>query len=1855
MSFVSCLRLPPQKFSADNERKSRIFSVDELTKARCEIVSKEALPERNLQSQAKEWKIEANQFPSVVFSEYTNNLSAPPVINHLPFVDYEIEGGDLCQKLLGSSKAGLPALPHSRYGVFFQIAGPSLRIFMSAPKENLPYQRLTSSISLSDKLTAVPIGGYDISQGLVRKRKNIDDVETHILDFFENDNQPYQTKEEGPVVHYIREGASDVFIPSLNESFKDFGYSQKEDVFPKSYFDGVWHLGVTAVSAEPLFSQNIPFIGSGLNFSGDSHMGGTDGQKIYFQFGTHYLRALNEDYRKQSEDLDLPRPAEAESLSLPIKHVDYLNSGAAARSLKGWGLSESKDRRTPLQERRYVQIDFSGVDHFFGKFLRKAIQHYGLTISKTHFITVKEIRFADDYFDFVVDDGNGEYRFSFRREKPSTYQAFKMTEDDRRKFEYFFVHDQRVFNEVVDSFKEDIEENILLKRIHPDSNGQIPLYFSNITPKDEKFRNIGREAVSLWNQALKKAGLSIELTINEEKDVNIGDNRYHILNIPRERDQAYIGVAQTYIDHTTGEVLSTTSNTIISDIVEYLRFLAINASYERYGLSPRLSGGGALRNGGALSHYSGGEGSNSLFSSSFLDSLLFMDKISRLLSIRPSVEIPQSKAAMDDFLKVAHVKRQSKIKQLEASPSLEDLAANENLNFIFGSRKNQNQWIQNFKTAYALNTGQLIKKGQPMDQLYSGAEGAANQMAGMNFAVRGSRLEKMINEVCYFIPHPTDFKLEFKESIEKCIEKIYPLYALGTMVHEMGHSLFSLQHNFAGSVDKANFNEEGAYTLSHLKPYLNYKNAEGQTKNIQELFPQVSSTVMEYINFSDGEQYTPGPYDVSAVQFLYSKKEGSSSSIEDSLKDHSFLVCSDQRAGRSTFCQRFDAGSSPEEIAMNEVQNLFESLDTYFYQQDRVLGGAALRVERAVARLMTIYYDWRSRYDTVISKYMRMKPENITAFQIRYIISQIIIKANSPAASKEDREFLQFYRARNLIYHALTYLAFLPNHYCILKKSPNLLAAESHSNKDVKALLELSRVIRAGWQEGSDVLPSSSEDLTSCFDGDGSGEPHPMVAKYISEQHPGFFLEGETGHLLYSSPSPKQDPYLELGRHYFREHSGAFIPRLAAFLALSATELFFPRRALSFDPPGVLPSPTAVMMNEPDIKHALERLMLARLTRGAFYSKVDFFESLKGISLEDLTPEKSAEILFEFPPIGETDPLFRDILIEPEVLAKNSRFSGEGRFFKTDFYQNFEEERILLYYFSELYSFGHLISGGYFSEEIADRALGFFDNLDIRHSLTSSLLYEKSRSFRFYKKLPTFTMTNYFESGSLTIMNHDFDNSPGALLLKALALGSVRSLFGDRHQRSLFMQYEKPGRKLSISFGSILLTYLHNLMMNNQGNRLGRFHFMYAYMLALGFLESYESLIATMDINKAGSIDERASYPLEKLVGVVSHLFRMRLCETDVGHLIAEKKQIDANIRRQNKKSFNWDEKMKEHGGNMLSEGFKKDFNETLDQTMADVDGGRRETLREQIQEACHEDVRSRKKGKMQVLYRNNQLKLNVERSTWDNTDFLRPDDGSAVSNALKTLVGKHFNRWQAERLGFYTDLEIKAIQDNLGPMGIEEIQTAMRNIFKHFPLHTDGGVPNDKAALKKLIQSLRQMLIDVIPKLMLMYSDDRNFVREMMFMVSQIYTPCTSRRVPLHICLLQVERVIGYYFTNAPYFSNPRVEQAFAEKVNNSEPIEGGIPINYFMDVEKLYDNEDLMVSWEPFNAMVIWEWLYYELGWDKISASVEELKAQRELIFSLLPIVRFNYIGSGNRHLTDSDWKISSPQSKNLKFKEN
>ena len=1782
LSLSACTQKLSEQFEPNDTKQNKIFSIQNIQDTVCPIRTLGPVEEKSLKSQAKNIVIEANQQSSLVLPSKKGSVS---VINNFPIVDYEVKGSKICSTLLGQRKIYLTALPHSSYKIYFQITGAHLRILMAGFLKSLPYQNLTQKVSLGDGVYAVPVGGYELMQGRVQPIKNVENEDLHIIDFFPNESDLKQniSKKTG-LNHWLRQGAESIYIAKLGAGFQLFKFQEKMDVFPKDYFKGVWHSGVSVISADPSSPLGR---GSGIIVSGNSYTHKKNlpsGQKIVFQFDSGQLTAVNKNYKSQSESLSLIHQLGAEVLSIPIKHLDYKNMMVEEDG--AWSFEEELNSRLSWKERKYVSIDFSKVDDFFRKSLKITMEKY--LESPLNYATnersLKEVRFAPNYFDFVISDSFFEYRFAFVKKEKSNYTPKTLSTLDQR-FEFFSLPYNKIFSPPSESFRQDYEEQVRIFRVNPLSD--VTLHFSNLTPKNDKIRTIGREAVSLWNQALEKAKVSLRLILDESKDVSVGDNRYHIINMPVELGPRYAGVGQWYADDETGEVIASSSNVSVLQYIQSIENAVINYAYNKYNLRNRLSRI-AVDYPQRMPEPVAVQEKNLPYNLSALQYLNLQNHLNRHFNFSlPSV--PRSIQKVDSFFQQVKVFRRS-FSQLPLPNQLFNFSDN----FLDSESmlpNNIKTWLKNFKILYALRYGRFIED-ESFDQAQQNIKSWMFERD--DFPVYDFNSETMFSKVCWFIESPMSSAEKFKSSVRKCTELIYPIYVLATTVHEIGHSVFSLRHNFSGSSDSDNFSSSGDYTVS--SPYFVYQKQNGREISLSELMSPSSSSVMEYSSFHRGEQWAPGPYDTAAIQFLFSE------ALEESVDENKtaiFRRCSDSDEA-STYCAAGDAGHNPKMIALNEIKNLFYHLDSYFYDLDQARDYSVYfyYFYKSLKRLMVIYRDWKLRIDKSVLEHTGSTVEELTEKDWELFLSYIVQRGKRPGASDQDRELLNFYQARNLIYHTLTYLAFLPNRYCVLERGWNHYHPDKPWKPEVQTLLELSKVIEADSLEDKlHVKP-----ILSCWADAEKTKPHPAVEKYMSRHYPSFSLKDEFGHFLYSRKIPKDAPFK--GMQFISSYKGAFHLRLLAFGALSMTGGLFslPIKNNNF---------VFSMMNDPDIEKAIRRLFLARITRGVFYPQEGFFDSIAGRYFEDITPEKSAEILFEFPKVSDKpDPIFRDEFVQPEKLVPGTPLpqKRDDRH-KVKFYPNFVEERRLLTLWSQYYTIGHLTAGGLSQESFSERQNELFSDIGVDFSLTSFLLSDKAIKYSNYSKHPHLSALYYFELDNLLILPSEMASLDtfGNILLSELARNSVKFLWTKPSSLHFIERVEPDEGIVGHGFSAYLLDYLREFVWKYQGTRLGRFYFMYAYLISLQLLEAYEYVLNFSNENSQMDIHEEAGKLTRSFEKVIHNLFYVKIC--DYSKLLIP---FANNLRR------NSIEKVNPETGLVERRPFR--------------DGTERAEYRRQFVRDVFincPDGGKRPRGKMQSLFIDQELLLNLDKA---NHLFRWPVKELHESDLLpRPMANMLLNRLNTDQ--FFNDNKathhlVQSMESHLHLQGgIESVALIIKGIFrKLFPAN------REPQLVKKWIHSNRQILIDVLPKMLMMYSQDRNFVGEMMLLMTFMHDFCFYSNASEFQCNLIVEKFIGHYFRRSDYGEDPELEKAFFEiYTGRKEQAEyGGIPKSLLLK-DRPKNILDYQIHSLPFRMDVLSDFLFYERpGWDALNVNVEELSTQQDIIFSLLPLGRVRVLDS-------------------------
>jgi len=133
------------------------------------------------------------------------------------------------------------------------------------------------------------------------------------------------------------------------------------------------------------------------------------------------------------------------------------------------------------------------------------------------------------------------------------------------------------------------------------------------------------------------------------------------------------------------------------------------------------------------------------------------------------------------------------------------------------------------------------------------------------------------------------------------------------------------------------------------------------------------------------------------------------------------------------------------------------------------------------------------------------------------------------------------------------------------------------------------------------------------------------------------------------------------------------------------------------------------------------------------------------------------------------------------------------------------------------------------------------------------------------------------------------------------------------------------------------------------------------------------------------------------------------------------------------------------------------------------------------------------------------------------------------------------------------------------------------------------------------------------------------------MMLAALVYEYCFTG-CPAEKCRLIIERFMTHYFRGSDYRSDPKLESLFEDLfVGRRKTVDGGIPLNLLVEREP-QRYEDRNVNALAFDTEVISDYLFYERGWDTTSANAEELRDQRDLLFTVLPLGNLRLFSSLN-----------------------
>ena len=466
--------------------------------------------------------------------------------NEYEILDYEIakpktKFQEKLKQLLG--KVEFHGFPDTEYYIAPHFERNYLMLYKVGRWKDLPYDERHLGVKSGDKV-AVPLVGYPIQY--CKGEVKLDDYD----------------QESGlsrPVCDGVSIKDAD-YISLYIKTKEEFKYLPKLDLFPKDFFKGKWFYYRTVVKSPK--KREV-----GHRFFEAAHL-------VEFHQLPDKLELIDASgYNLEKED-------KVRSFFIPIERQDYRIKRKSENIAEGFE-EELKDK-SPDINRPWFTIKFDDL-------VKNEIEFEGKKSLKDHYV-------SNDYVSFdveVTQKGSGAYllTYAFRKavDNPG-YIEKQWFEEDSSLFFPVFAEKRKYYKLATDHTQEDNDRFFRTTRFDP-KKGEIKWYFSKQTPKEDRVRDIGRQAVTLLNRAFEIAseGSKNKIKITLDKtgaDKGVGDIRYNIINlvVSDSVSGGLFGLGPNVANPITGEAISATANVWVSNIVA--SYIKIIRAYIRFQIYP---------------------------------------------------------------------------------------------------------------------------------------------------------------------------------------------------------------------------------------------------------------------------------------------------------------------------------------------------------------------------------------------------------------------------------------------------------------------------------------------------------------------------------------------------------------------------------------------------------------------------------------------------------------------------------------------------------------------------------------------------------------------------------------------------------------------------------------------------------------------------------------------------------------------------------------------------------------------------------------------------------------------------------------------------------------------------------------------------------------------------------------------------------------------------------------------------------------------------------------------------------------------------------------------------------------------
>ena len=658
----------------------------------------------------------------------------------------------------------------------------------------------------------------------------------------------------------------------------------------------------------------------------------SDTKYVRFQFKENKLQVIDA-WKLQKDDADDPNDDLATSTDRVMFEFDGEHVDVKLReSLDGERTNFLEENtEAPWQKRQSFRVDFetsnmdpiTNVAWFYGDYLADCATSVSTNLVPDSF----EWDPADQYMSYVVEvtyDLNAvtlfggcwdlvslatnvgtatiQYRFSFYRPGPSTYQPEVIGEKDpvNKKYGAF-----QVFNVFRDEETGLLSAKSLLHRWDPNRTEPVTYYFAPGFP--ERFKPMFDEIKEETNAVFEKAGANLRVDFKEfdwDGTVrNFGDLRYSFLVWHQDIDttRGLLGYGPSSSDPRTGEIISGNVN-LYNIGMDYYRFLAQDFLETNGGLNkpdPEKNWEDIECTPGQLAA--------PMDQTQRLKSTLF-DEMRRVMDLPEATPesnevdtfIPDPQRGKDAFLEDYH-RTLGEFRYAEplynqyvynpAAYPLDNLSEKMATEREFTNQMTNIMMNQDPFNGTVLHTREGIEKQLDFIENFRVWKKNHDQLQSEQDLLLGLKDIYVFdaNDAISAISHAARMcKANNRwESDSEYSERIIEDVVFHVAIHEFGHNL-SLRHNFYGSVD-----------AKHMKP------------------DEVSASVMDYVASWEeaGSHRGWGGYDEAALTWIYGDQ-----AKRDEVMKEDFLYCTDEHVARSPLCRQHDLGVTPSQIVLNSIE-----------------------------------------------------------------------------------------------------------------------------------------------------------------------------------------------------------------------------------------------------------------------------------------------------------------------------------------------------------------------------------------------------------------------------------------------------------------------------------------------------------------------------------------------------------------------------------------------------------------------------------------------------------------------------------------------------------------------------------------------------------------------------------------------------------------------------------------------------------------------------------------------------------------------------------------------------------------------